>query len=1091
MHPSRLALAFLLLASAHLRAQTVTDRADPTNKLPLPTPRQLKFTTSEGTWMSLDVSPDGRTIVFDLLGDIYTLPIEGGKATRITFGNPHDMQPRFSPDGKTIAFVSDRDGNDNVWLMSPDGGNLRQLTKEKPHFFFLSPEWTPDGRRILVTKNPGGAYGSFELWMYDLGGGTGLKLKGGGEGPAAQNYIGAAYGKDPERVWLSTRTGVYQFDMQLPGFQVSEYNLRTGTVTQRTSRYGGGVRPTLSSDDKWLVYGSRQDTVTQLRLLDLETGDESVLMRRTTRDDQEGRWTMDLLPGMSFTPDNKSLITTADGGFWRIEVPSGKATKIPFTADVDLRLAERVRFDYPINDTVLTVTQIRTPQLSPDGKRLVFTALDRLWMMDYPSGTPRRLTNADMGEHYPSWSPDGAYVAYVGWTERGGEGGAVYRVAVGGGSIGTMERLTTEPGFYDRLTYSPSGTRIVVVKGPRLARLDEGSGSMDLVWIPATGGRTTRIAPIGRRAGMPHFSSDTSRILITENGILYSIRFDGTDRSDLVKAVGYTTVLFGSWTRDAEEILLSPNGDQALVDVNENLFLMPVLPSGGKPATVTVTSGANAIVPVRRITSVIGEFPSWSADGKSISFSAGRSVFRYDLAAAGAAIRDSIDRASAGTTDTTRKPRVAYEVPRTDVVIRVPKDRPAGVVALRNARIITMKGDEVIASGTIVVTNNRITAIGPSGRVKIPSGARVIDVSGKTIMPGMVDVHAHMHLSITPGGVHETQAWSYLANLAYGVTTIRDPQTGSTDVFSYKDLVDAGQLLGPRVYTTGPGVSTTENPNSIDAVRDIMRRYSRVFNSQTFKEYMTGERIRRQWVTMVAKEESITSTHEGGVDFRLNITHMFDGYAGQEHSLPIYPIYSDVAKLAAFSGITYTPTLLVNYGGPMSLNYWIDRTAAHNDPKLRRWIPERVLDSKTLRRTQWFSPEQYTFRNLARDAAKIVAAGGRVGLGGHGEMQGLGVHWELWSIASGGMSRHDALRVATLWSAESIGLGKDLGSLEVGKLADLIILEKNPLINIENTNTIKMVMKNGRLYDGDTLDELWPKKVKLERFAWDRENESR
>jgi hypothetical protein len=263
-----------------------------------------------------------------------------------------------------------------------------------------------------------------------------------------------------------------------------------------------------------------------------------------------------------------------------------------------------------------------------------------------------------------------------------------------------------------------------------------------------------------------------------------------------------------------------------------------------------------------------------------------------------------------------------------------------------------------------------------------------------------------------------------------------------------------------------------------------MRRYSEHYQTQTIKQYQAGERRQRQWIVMAAREQRITPTLEGGLDFKKNMTEAMDGYAGTEHTLPIAPLYKDAVELFAKSGITYTPTLLVQYGGPWAENYWYETTDIFADEKLRRFTPFSELERRGLRRPQWFRESEYSFKLFAEQARKIYEAGGRIGVGGHGQLQGLGVHWELWTIASGGMKPMDALRVATIMGAEAIGLQKHVGSVEAGKLADLLVLDANPLENIRNTNTIRYVMKNGRVYDGNTLAEIWPRQRAVARQWW-------
>jgi hypothetical protein len=575
---------------------------------------------------------------------------------------------------------------------------------------------------------------------------------------------------------------------------------------------------------------------------------------------------------------------------------------------------------------------------------------------------------------------------------------------------------------------------------------------------------------------------------------------------------------------------MSPRGERALAQVGNDIYVVTVPFIGGQTPTVSVATPDNAAFPIRKLTDVAGQFPAWGWDGNTVHWGIGNAYVVYNLERA-RQVDDSIRQAQrSAPRDTAARPApqrdttqqrgdsIRTPLPKPDsiiplarpassdttkrgykplerrVVVSVTRDAPRASAVLRGARVITMRGREVIENADVVVRDNRIVGVAARGSVQVPAGAQVIDVAGKTIVPGFVDTHYHPQW--LPPEIHSAQVWQYLATLAYGTTTTRDPQTGSTDVLAYGDRVETGDMVGPRVYSTGPGVFLTELIRDADHAKTVLRRYAEYYDTKTLKMYMTGNRQQRQWVIMAAKELGLMPTTEGGLDFKLNMTHAVDGYSGLEHSLPIAPVYDDVLQLFLKSNITYSPTLLVSYGGPFGENYYYTTENVYNDPKLHRFIPEVEIDARFRRRGTgaagspgpggWFMKEEYIFPKHAEFAKRLIEAGGRVGVGSHGQLQGLGYHWEMWAMASGGMSSHDVLRAATILGAEAIGFGSDVGSVEAGKLADLVVLDANPLENIRNTNTIRYVMKNGRLYDGSTLDEVYPTRKALPAFAWQR-----
>ncbi len=1106
-------IASLPAAPAHAQESAGTAaQADSlaTASLPLEPTREIRFTTSEGSWISVDISPDGATLVFDLLGDLYTLPVDGGAATPLLTGPAFESQPRFSPDGSEIVFVSDRSGGQNLWVLSTDGSDTTQITRGNDNLY-TSPEWSPDGQYLVASRTFSPLGGAAKPWLFHRDGGSGIALI---DEPEQLKAIGAAFDPTGRYIYLAQGTRDWTYDAAFPKYQLVRYDRETGRSPTVTGRYGSGFRPAVSPDGATLVYGSRHEDATGLRARDLATGNERWLVYPVQRDDMESRATLDLLPGYAFTPDGTALIASYGGRLWRVPLDAGETnagetdanepTEIPFTADVVIHAGPRLDFDYPVEDTpTFRARQIREVALSPDGGTVAFTALGQLYVMEAGGGVPRRIgAEVDGAVFHPAWSPDGETLAAVSWREP--DGGHLWEIPANGDGA---RRVSDAARYLQSPAWSPDGDRIVALQRPVRARLQGagGGGQADIVWYGAGSGAPAAATIVAEALGrsQPHFRTDQPDRIYLHAGTrgLVSIRWDGTDEKEHLKVTGFSANRSGP-PANASSIRVSPAGGRALAKVGNDLYLVTVPQVGAEAPTVSVRSPSGAAVPVTRITESGGEFQSWSSDGTEAVWALGNAYFRYNLAdaeafadsveAAEAAESDEADPADAADPAATDDPAASsssnprYQPTEVRVALDVPRDLPTGTLLLSGARVITMRGDDVIERGDILIDGHRIAAVGPSGTLSVPDGAEVRDVSGMTITPGFVDTHAHLR---PPAGVHTTQPWGYLANLAFGVTTTRDPQTGVSDVLTYADRVRSGDILGPRIFSTGPGVfgnyQALEGIRDLDHARNVLRRYSDYYDTKTFKMYLSGNRQQRQWLVMAARELELMPTTEAGLDYQADLTHAMDGYPGIEHNVPIYPLYHDVVRLFSATKVLNTPTLIVSFGGPMGEIYWFTTEDVLGNERLVRFTPRETLDSRTRRRAgaagsvAWAIDEEYVFEDHARFLADVVADGGFAGVGSHGQLQGLGFHWELWMVASGGMSNHDALKSATIFGANGIGLETELGSIEPGKLADLAILSRNPLDDLRNTELVEQVMINGRLFDAETLDEVWPRQRAL------------
>lgn len=1059
-------LLTLMLSYSSLFAQETWDVTNPD----LGETSDLTFTTDEGTWMNLDVSPDGSQIVFDLLGDIYLLPIDGGQATLLRGGHAYEIQPRFSPDGSQILFTSDAGGGDNIWVMDADGGNPKQITDE--NFRLLNNAvWTPDGEYIIAKKHFSStrSLGAGEIWMYHKSGGAGVQLV---EKANDQQDIGEPWVSPNGRyVYYSQAVypgGYFQYnkDPNSQIYVIRRYDREDGDIETVTGGNGGAIRPQISPDGETLAFVRRVRTKTVLFLRDLDSGREWPVYQNLSKDMQEA-WAI-FGPNVNFNwmPDNQHIIIWANGKINKIDTKTGESEIIPFQAESSHSIVKAVRFKQDVAPDKFKVKAIRHLRTSPDGRTLVWSAAGKLWSKMLPDGTPKRITNSSDFEFDPSFSTDGQSLIYVSWSDE--DMGAIKMVKLNPSpEPGTPTKLTSEKGIYREPEFSPDGKTIVF-------RKESGNGQLGfthtlnpgIYTIPANGGSATMITDEGAK---PRFSPDGDRIWYQTGGYIFgsinkaykSVDLTGNDEK---------TIFTSSY---GHEFSPSPDGKWMAFSNLHKVYLTQI-PKTGK--TIEINPNTKAL-PVKQISSEAGYHMHWSAESDKIHWTLGSDYFTVDL-------KNTFEFVDGA-------PNELPEPPTEGITLDLELDTyvPEGQIAFTNARIITMNGDEVIENGTIVVDGNKISAIGAN--ITVPTGAKVIDASGKTIMPGMVDVHAHIgnfRLGISP-----QQQWEYYANLAYGVTTVHDPSSNSEMIFSNSEAIKAGNMVGPRVYSTGvilygaDGSIKTEINSYEDALFALKR--TKAWGAFSVKSYNQPRREQRQQIIKAAKELEMMVMPEGGSTFTHNMSMILDGHTGIEHNIPVAPLYKDVVNLWAASETGYTPTHVVNYGSMSGEYYWYQKSNVWENERLLTFTPRSVIDPRSRHRTM-IPDEEYENGHIltAESDKKLADAGVKVNLGAHGQLQGLGAHWELWMFEQGGMSNHDALKVATINGAHYLGMDDQIGSLEVGKLADLVVLEENPLENIRNTNSVTQTMVNGRLFDAATMNEVGNQEQERLPFWWERDS---
>ncbi len=1012
------------------------------------TSKDIDYDVTEGTWMSLDISPDGKTIVFDLVGDVYTMPISGGTAKVILAGAAYEHQPRFSPDGRRIAFSSDRDGLTNIWTARIDGTDLRQISKEKERDV-ANPAWTPDGQYLVARKHFRNtrSLGSGEMWLYHIGGGSGLKLTD--RRNWEQNATEPIVSNDGRYVYFTEDVspgGGFQYNRNAHGqvYVVQKFDRQTGTRSTAIGGSGSALRPQLSPDGKTMAFVRRVGLKSVLWLRDLESGRERPLWDNLDHDQQEAWAIYGTYPGYDWTHDGKSILIWAKGKINSIEVASGRATDVPFTAHIRQTITDAVRTAQQVAPDSFDVKMLRWVTVSPDQKSVVYTSLGKLYLKALPSGKPHRVTkDSDNDELFPSWSPDGKTLVYATFNDE--SLGAIRTVAVDGTK---GRRITTRSGHYIEPRFSPNGQQIVYRRigsdGLRSPLYNEDRG----VYIVAASGGEPRL--VSEEGGVPRFNKAGDRLFLTGNeqqkSALISMNLTGGERR-----VHLTS-------DNATEFVPSPDEKFVTWVERYNAYLAP-LPLTGKGIDVSTSVGD---FPARRISRDAGTYLHWSLDSRRVYWALGPELFQRDMSM-------TFPFETEDTT-TIRKDPESKGIP---IGFRAAADKPTGRIALTGATVITMNGTEVIPNATVLIDRNRITYAGSGANVQIPADTKRIDVTGKYIMPGLIDAHAHIGTGSSGIAPHSNPG--FLASLAFGTTTMHDPSNETSMVFSTAETVRAGEILGPRLFSTGTILYGAEGnfkaiTTSFDDALAHLRRMQAV-GAFSVKSYNQPRRDARQQIVEAARQLGMAVVPEGGSTFSVNTTMFLDGHTTLEHNIPVAPLYEDMLKLISSSKTAYTPTHIVSYGGLSGEYYWYQNTNVWENEKLQYFNGRGQLDARS-RRREAAASDDYFFVEISKAAKALTDRGVVVTTGAHGQLDGMGEHWETWMMQMGGMTNHEALRSATLNGARALGLDKDVGSLENGKLADLLVLDANPLTDIRNTNTIRYVMVNGRIFDASTMTQI-------------------
>lgn len=1036
----------------------------------------VEFPLTEGTWMSVDVSPDGKTIAFDLLNDIYVMPAAGGEASAIHSGPATQRSPQFSPDGRKLLYLSDESGADNVWISNADGSQPQQLTQESLAMI-VGPAWSPDGRSVVASRTDSSVFNmrTSGIWRFALDGSAGEVIV---PSPKSRKDLQESrFSPDGRYLYYTERVGGEHYvyvNSGLGNFLIRRRDMHSGETIGAISGFGSATTPQVSPDGKSVAFIRRLGAKTVLFRYSVDDGTQSPVYQELDRDLQADYIPQEhYFPAYDWFPDNRHVAIWGKGKLLRIDMVSGDAQQIPFqlTARHEVHRALRTRLDAA--PAGITAKVIRQVAVSPSGKELLFRGLGKLWRQDIAGNRPpQRLTSTTGADSEPAWSPDGRQIAYVEWDD---EKGSALRLRSAAGKRDVV--LVRSGGVIRQPVFSQDGARIayrIMDADPSMGGARDPAG-LYVVGVNGQGPSDKRARFLAQASGVARFSPSNDRIY-----------FFGVPDFDAQRAVTLRSIGVNGGeirdhayaeTADTGDFALSPDFKWLAFKEYNQLFVVPYA-EGSEPVRITATGNAAA----RKLTDVGAFDQAWAADSSRLFWTLGRELYATSPAAQGLVAK-----------------------PEREVTLTARTDVPQGSIAFVNARIIPMTGDTVIERGVVIVEGNRIKSVGAMGSVPIPSSAKVMDVAGKTILPGFFDAHGHIDCCYGAGVMPVKHPTRYAA-LAYGVTTNFDPYSNELTSYESAETTLTGDTVGPRWLSSGQVIyGRSGKPDrvfdpitSLEDARNIVRRKTAI-GGPILKSYKLTTRRQKQELLQAAAEGGLMVDAEGAGHFYDNVSMILDGHTNLEHNLPVATYYDDLLQLFKRSSMSGTPTLIVTFGELFGESYIYQHQQPWKESKVRSFIPDvnnaynpisgpsgAPLHVRGMQSIH-YADELYDigFRSVGRSIKRLDDAGVTINVGSHGQASGIAIHWEMQLLAEGGMSPMRILRAATLNGAHTYGLDHQLGSLEPGKLADLIVLDADPLADIHNTNSVRYTMVNGRLYDAETMNEIGNYDRPRSRFFWE------